>query len=150
MPEMQAYYLTTTVGDDLENIIPMTGNDVYPLGYPGYVGVSADNLPCDAFTPAFLPMPDSMDAAGKHIDYTSYGEPGEVNRNSYSIFGPVEPNSVEDFQLYGNVLAGQRRPEHGVGPVAQYDHNAYTAMQVMQQMSPEAYAEEAIANIVMR
>ena len=64
--------------------------------------------------------------------------------------GPVEPGLVEDFKLYGNVLPGQRRPEYGDGPVAQYDHASYTAMQIVQQMSPEAYAEEAIANLVMR
>lgn len=148
MPEMQQYYLTATVSDDLENVIPMTGNDMYPADFPGYVGVSYDNLPTDAFIPHGMPVPDSMDAAGQHIDYTSYGEPGEVNRNSYAIGGPVEPNLVENFELFGQVLPGQRRPEYGDGPVSEYDHNAYTALQVAQQMAPEAYAEQAIVDLL--
>lgn len=149
MPEMQPAYLTADAGDVLDNVIPLTGNDLYPAEFPGYVGWSADNLPTDAYIPHGFAVPDSMDAQGSHIDYTSYGEPGEVNRNSYAIGGPVEPNLVEDFQLYGNVLPGQRRIEYGEGPVAQYDHNAYTALQIAQQMSPEAYAEQSIADLVM-
>lgn len=148
MPEMQAYYLDTTVGDDLENVIPMTANDLYPAFFPGYVGQSADNLPCDAFTPHDLGKPESMDAQGQHINYDMHGEMGEVNRNSYAILGPVEPNLVEDFQLYGNVAAGQRRPEYGVGPVGQYDHGEYTMLQVAQQMSPEAYAEQSLISLL--
>lgn len=141
-------YLTATVGDDLENIIPLTGNDQYPGAYPGYVGFSLDNLPTDAFIPHNMVVPNSMDAAGQHIDYTSYGEMGEVNRNSYAIGGPVEPNLVENFELFGQVLPGQRRPEYGDGPVSEYDHNAYTALQVAQQMAPEVYAEQSIVDLL--
>lgn len=149
MPEMQAYYLTTEVGDDLEDIIPDTGNDIYPAFFPGYVGISAENLPCDAFIPNFLGKPESMDSHGtSHIAYDEYGEQGEVNRNSYAIGGPVEPNLVENFELYGHVLAGQRMPEWGVGPVGAYDHGEYTALQVAQQMSPEAYAEAALKSLL--
>lgn len=148
MPEMQQYYLTATTDDVLDDIIPMTGNDMYPGAFPGYVGMSADNLTVDGFIPTCFAATDGTDAAGRNVDYDSHGESGEVNRNSYSIGGPVEPNLVEDFQLYGDVLGSQRRPEYGTGPVAQYDHNAYTALQIAQQMSPEAYADEAIALLV--
>lgn len=149
MPEMQRYYLTPEVGEDVSDIVPITANDMYPNEFPGYVGVSLENLPSDAFIPHNLYVPDSMDAAGQHIDYTSYGESGEVNRNSYAIGGPVEPNLVENFALTGSVLPGQRRPEYSDGHVSEYDHNAYTALQIAQQMAPEAYAEQSIANLVM-
>ena len=149
MPEIQAYYLTTEVGEDLGDIIPLTANDVYPEFFPGYVGLSAENLPCDAFTPSFLGATESMDVNGNaHIAYDEFGEPGEVNRNSYAIGGPVEPNLVENFELYGHVAAGQRMPEYGVGPVGAYDHGEYTALQVAQQMSPEAYAEAALLSLL--
>jgi hypothetical protein len=148
MATAQDWYLTTNVADDLENIIPDTLNDVAPWGWPGYVGVSAENLATDAFIPHFLAASEGADAMGRNIDYQSYGESGEVNRNSYAIGGPVEPNMVEDFQLYGNVADGQRRPEYGAGPVGAYDHLSYTAMQVMQQMAPYAYDQEALASLL--
>lgn len=149
MPEVQAYYLTADISDVLDDIIPLTGNDIYPEFFPGYVGVSAENLPCDAFIPHFLGKPQSMDVNGDaHIAYDEYGEQGEVNRNSYAIGGPVEPNLVENFELYGHVAAGQRMPEYGVGPVGAYDHGEYTALQVAQQMSPEAYAEAALLSLL--
>jgi len=150
MPEMQRYYLETSVTDDLGDIIPLTGNDLYPFDFPGYAGMSSENLTVDAFIPRDprLVVPNSMDAQGQHIDYTSYGESGQVNRNSYAILGPVEPNSVEDFQLYGDVAAGQRRIEHGVGPVGAYDHGDYTSLQVAQQMALEATDEESLISLL--
>jgi hypothetical protein len=144
----QAYYLVADAGDVLDDIIPMTMNDTTPMEWPGYVGYSVDSGVTDGFTPHFLPMPNSMDAAGSPIDYTTYGEPGEVNRNAYSMLGPVEPNLVEDFQLYGNVAAGQRRPEYSQGSVGDYDHADYTMLQIAQQMEREAYPEEAIISLL--
>lgn len=150
MPEMQQYYLVADTTDVLDDIIPLTANDLYPIGFPGYVGMSAENLTVDAFIPRdpLLAVPNSMDAQGMHIDYTSFGDSGEVNRNSYAILGPVEPNSVEDFQLYGNVAPGQRRIENGVGPVGAYDHGDYTGLQLAQQMSAEAYDNESLVSLL--
>lgn len=148
MATKQDYYLTTDLEyGDVGDIIPATLNDDAPWGWPGYVGESAENLPTDAFLGG-LPFADGTDAQGRNIDYQSFGEMGEVNRNSYAIGGPVEPNLVEDFQLYGNVAPGQRRPEYGDGPVGGYDHLSYTAMQVMQQMSPYAYDNESLASLL--
>lgn len=144
---MQQYYLTADIGDVLDDIIPDTMNDTVPMGWPGYVGISAENNVNEAFLSG-LPMPNSMDAQGEHIDYTSYGDAGYVNRNAYSILGPVEPNQVEDFQLYGSVAAGQRRPEYSQGPVGSYDHGDYTLLQVAQQMEAEAYSEQAIISLL--
>lgn len=148
MATQQRYYLVADTNDVLDDVIPLTMNDATPVDWPGYVGSSAENLASDAFTPHFLSPSESMDAQGRHIDYDSWGESGEVNRNSYASMGPVEPGLVEDFQLYGNVAASQRRPEYGIGPVGAYDHIDYTAMQVAQQMAAEAYSEESIVSLL--
>lgn len=146
------FMLVTT--DDMEalsDIIPMTAEYAYVGDFPGYVGREAIHRPTQAFIPPrteYAP-PNATDNQGGHIDYTSWGEMGEVDRNAYSIYGPVEPNSVENFALMGQVLPGQRRPEYGDGPVGAYDHATYTSLQIAQQMADVAYNEAAISDVLL-
>jgi len=158
----QGVYLTTT--DDgagaLDNIIPMTADYAYPGDFPGYVGMEGIHRPTQAYIPGggpagrmFVPngFADSVatDTPTGNIDYESWGEMGEVDRNAYSIYGPVEPNIVENFGLYGEVLPGQRRPEYANGPVGAYDHGSYTSMQIAQQMADVAYNEASIMSLLV-
>lgn len=143
-----AYLVTTDQDEALGDIIPMTADYMYPEGYPGYVGSEEIHRPTQAYHPHDLPLTDATDAAGRHIDYISDGEMGEVDRNAYSIKGPVEPNLVENFNLMGSVLPGQRQPEYGQGPVGSYDHAMYTSLSLMQQMADTAYDESSLVSLL--
>lgn len=146
---MGAYLVTTDQGEALSDIIPMTADLQYPAEFPGYVGLEAIHRPTQAYHPTGIPLSDPTDNMGRNIDYTSYGEMGEVDRNAYSIYGPVEPGLVENFQLMGTVLPGQRQPEYGDGVVGQYDHGAYTALSLAQQMSDTAYDEASLVSLLL-
>jgi hypothetical protein len=148
VPTIDPIWLETDPNGDLSDIIPLTADNAYPGFFPGYVGVEGENSFTDAYHPTDLPVSNAADNQGRNIDYELYGEHGEVNRNAYSIYGPVEPNLVEDFQLYGEVGKFPRAPEWAFGPVGAYDHAGYTAMQVMQQMSPEAYTEASLMSLL--
>lgn len=148
LPQIHPQWYPTDVSDEVvEDIVPTTAEDEYPQFFPGYVGVSADNSFTDA-RPGGLFMADYEDAQGRNIDRESHGEMGEVNRNAYSIYGPVEPNSVENFALMGQVSNYRRPAESGNGPVGRYDHAGYTAAQIVQQMSPEAYTEASLISLL--
>lgn len=135
-------------GNDVSDIVPVTADNAYPFDFPGYVGMEAENHETDAYL-GVLAASQSMDANGNsHIDRWSYGEQGQVNRNAYSIFGPVEPGLVENFQLYGEVSDYTRPLEWAYGEVGSYDHASYTALQIAQQMGPEAYSEASIVQLL--
>lgn len=142
------FYVTDTSYGDVNDIVPTTAEDMYPNVWPGYAGFEGQSNFVNAYHPGEFGDANSKDAQGQNIDRTTYGEMGEVNRNAYSIFGPVDPGLVEDFELYGEVNEYRRPLESGAGPVGAYDHGDYTAMQVMQQMSPEAYTEESLMSLL--
>jgi hypothetical protein len=146
---MGAYLVTTDQDEALSDVIPMTADLRYPGEFPGYVGAEDIHRPTQAFIPSVFPASIPWDTPTGNIDYTSWGTMGEVDRNAYSILGPVEPNSVENFQLFGQVLPGQRRPEYGDGVVGQYDHGAYTALSVAQQMATTAYDEASLVSLLL-
>jgi hypothetical protein len=150
MPHSQVHYLIADTSDEvLLDVIPTTGNDMYPEGFPGYVGVSSDNLASDAFTPNFLCSTVATDTPAGNIDYEIGGNSGQVNRNSYAIGGPVEPNLVENFELTGAVIRPGRRPEYSLpGEVGSYDHSAYTTMQVVQQTGNDAYTTATLLSLL--
>lgn len=149
MPVIDPMFLVTdTSYGDVSDIVPTTAEDLYPDVWPGYVGLEGQNSFVNAYHPDDFGVSNSTDNQGGFIDRTTYGEMGEVNRNAYSVYGPVEPNLVEDFQLYGDVDRYVRPLESGVGPVGAYDHAGYTAMQVMQQMSPESYTEASLMSLL--
>jgi hypothetical protein len=50
--------------------------------------------------------------------------------------------------LTGQVSNYKRPEEYGFGPVGAYDHASYTALQISQQMSPEAYTEESLISLL--
>lgn len=143
-----AWFPTDTDYGDIADIVPTTAEDMYPTPWPGYVGFEGQSNFTNAYHPDEFGVSNSTDNQGGYIDRTTYGEMGEVNRNSYSIFGPVEPSLVEDFELYGEVSDYKRPFESAYGPVGAYDHGDYTAQQVIQQMSPEAYTEESLVDIL--
>lgn len=143
------YLETTDTLEALSDIIPMTADLQYPGHFPGYVGTEQTHRPTQAYIPTDMPVSVAMDTPNGHIDYSSWGEMGEVDRNAYSIIGPVEPNLVENFALMGQVLPGQRRPEYGNGPVGAYDHAEYTSMSLMQQMADVAYNESSLVDLLM-
>jgi len=143
------YLETTDTLEALSDIIPLTADLQYPGHFPGYVGTEQTHRPTQAFIPHDMPAAIATDTPTGHIDYTSWGWMGEVDRNAYSIIGPVEPNLVENFSLMGQVLPGQRRPEYGNGPVGSYDHAEYTAMSVMQQMADVAYNESSLMDLLI-
>lgn len=143
------YLDTTDQNEALSDIIPMTADLQYPGHFPGYVGVEETHHPTQAYIPTDMPVTVAFDTPSGHIDYSSWGENGEVDRNAYSIGGPVEPNLVENHELYGQVLPGQRRPEYSDGPVGAYDHGAYTTAQIAQQMADVAYNEASVLDVLM-
>jgi len=125
----------------VEDVIPMSGGEAYPSGFPAIGEWELHPAPMGHLGNMVVQSRDPV------IDRISEGQNGEVDRNSYG-FGPTDPKTVENFDLYGQVLIGQRRPEYGSGPVGQTDHGAYTTMQVMQQVQTYAYDEASLLSLL--
>lgn len=138
----------TDVNDTVDDIVPMTADNAYPEFFPGYVGMEGEHNPNESYL-GTLPASQSMDANGNaFVDRVSFGEMGEVDRNAYSIYGPVDPGLVENFELTGEVSAYHRPLDFASGPVGAYDHASYTSMQIAQQMSPESYTEASLVSLL--
>ena len=140
--------VTTDQQEALSDIIPMTADLAYPGHFPS-IGIEQNHQPAQAYELHGVGVSSAMDTPQGNIDYTSWGNMGDVDRFEYSTPGPVDPNTVENFHLAGQVLPGQRRPEYGDGPVGAYDHGAYTTAQIAQQMADKAYDEASILSMLM-
>lgn len=142
MPEQQVHYLTTDTRDEvIDEAIPMTAHDMYPGDFPGYVGMSGQNLESDGFNGNAL----AGSYGGEYVDRVSFGEHGLVGTNSSSEYGPVEPNQVCNHQMTGEIAKIPRKIDTGHGDVGLYDHNSYTALQIIDQLAADPTDQASLA-----
>lgn len=141
------YFVTDTHDEVVEDIVPTTADGAYPGAFPSYVGIEADNNSAtDRFDLSVSEWPEA--STGAFVDRSIGAEMGAVNTNPYSIYGPVSPNSVENFDLLGTVINNPRQAEYANGHVGDLDYMSYTAQQLAAQQSPEANADEVLAQLL--
>lgn len=81
-------------------------------------------------------------------DYALGGVPATASALPYSGNGPVEPSSVEQFEMTGRLLVPGRDAEHAPGPVGAEEYRSMLIMQIVQQMGPEVTPEMAAVGLL--
>lgn len=70
-----------------------------------------------------------------------------TDKASFS-WGPVDPSTVENYELTGRIIVPGRDLEHSRGPVGATEYRDNLIMQIVQAMGPEVTAEAAAIGLL--